>query len=1279
MVLALALGCEKATEDTAADTGQTVQCTDNAAVIPGTTQCACLVGYTAQGVECVADTVTCTTGQIKDPASGDCVCDLAGGYIFDSKTQTCITNPCDAGYAPDTNGQCSDIDECYQDLDDCDANARCFNEPASFRCECNTGYTGDGKTCASTSTDCDLGYKKDPSGTCVDIDECYQNLDDCDDDANCFNKPATFDCVCKSGFSGDGKTCTASDCGAGFLKNPSTGECLDINECTDGKANCAAFVDGGLCVNTQGGFECRCKFGFEGDGTTCKCPVGYALGASGACVDVDECGIGSDDCADATKGGKCMNTPGGYYCSCATSFVGDGKLCTCPSGYFAGADLKCEDVDECAEGLNECASAANGGVCINKIGGYACACGKGFAGDGLVCQANSCDEGYAENATGACEEIDVCASGANDCALSSDGGICLKTGPGTHKCTCKAGFEGDGKSCGCAGGYVNDGAGSCVDIDECATGKNNCVPASKAGKCTNKAGTFVCGCQPGAVGDGTSCTCGAGYSIGADGGCVDVDECADGLNDCAPSSSGGKCTNTAGSFVCLCQSGFAGDGKTCTESGCDAGYAKNASGVCTDVNECTTGQNDCATNALGGQCLNGQGSYTCKCKAGLTGDGKTCSCAVGYQFDATGSCLDINECTTGEDDCLAAGQGGQCANKPGGFTCSCKTGLTGDGKTSCACQKGYAVGPTGACVDIDECATGTSTCVADADGGKCANKPGGFSCTCKTGFTGDGTSCTDIDECVANSDNCNQICTNTKGSFECSCNPGYKKDKNACPDIDECADPAAVGCYGFCENVGGSYNCWGKGGISSLEVSDGPYPDMQCAGSIGPDAIYYQTHKTSYEVDCRCPQGSSEPGTKYCSAPYGAAAGGFHLGTGPRVSDQVSGGIEGCATDYATKEVYFGVNWGDFLDSTRGYIMAVDATTGNRRIVSGSYNTTTDGVAHVGAGNRFDTIKDMGLGPDGFLYVFEVSLPGGGAQPDDTNPDLQGRSIYKVNLTTGERTLVWNQNTAAHPEFVSCPNGNPIPSGIQVVDIQIHGFELDENGDFIMATNDNTAPQAGEGFVKVGHDGKSCTWITRSGTKPGNLLYDVTEGAGSGVTVAAGFDSGFGYRDGFIYATDFLTKRLYKVNVATGQRQILWSGAQPAVGNGPGVGVWQFFYYPHFGLWIAAGNEGGTSSTASIFDPASGDTWDWMYKKPDGAIDPGGSSQTGTNNATWAGPLGIVTNQIRGPILGTQFSTLLHRPWCISPTEPNRLLVATDQVGVVKVEVETGNTVNFSL
>ena len=41
----------------------------------------------------------------------------------------------------------------------------------------------------------------------LDIDECHLTLHDCNQQAECVNNPGSFDCFCKSGFSGNGTSC----------------------------------------------------------------------------------------------------------------------------------------------------------------------------------------------------------------------------------------------------------------------------------------------------------------------------------------------------------------------------------------------------------------------------------------------------------------------------------------------------------------------------------------------------------------------------------------------------------------------------------------------------------------------------------------------------------------------------------------------------------------------------------------------------------------------------------------------------------------------------------------------------------------------------------------------------------------------------------------------------------------------------------------------------------------------------------------------------------------
>ena len=79
------------------------------------------------------------------------------------------------------------------------------------------------------------------------------------------------------------------------------------------------------------------------------------------------------------------------------------------------------------------------------------------------------------------------------------------------------------------------------------------------------------------------------------------------------------------------------------------------------------------------------------------------------------------------------------------------------------------------CNDIDECTDDGDNCNVQAT---CINTSGSFTCSCDSGYSGDGVSCNDDDECTDNTDNCDTTatCTNIDGSFTCACNTGYSGD-----------------------------------------------------------------------------------------------------------------------------------------------------------------------------------------------------------------------------------------------------------------------------------------------------------------------------------------------------------------------------------------------------------------------------------------------------------------------------------------------------------------------
>ncbi len=104
----------------------------------------------------------------------------------------------------------------------------------------------------------------------------------------------------------------------------------------------------------------------------------------------------------------------------------------------------------------------------------------------------------------------------------------------------------------------------------------------------------------------TSCSAGACVAVCAMGWqgetcAINIDECA---ADEPPCHSDATCTDTPGSYTCVCNPGFEPNGDTCV-----------------DIIECLINNGDCDVNAT---CTNTAGSRLCECNDGYTGDGIDC-------------------------------------------------------------------------------------------------------------------------------------------------------------------------------------------------------------------------------------------------------------------------------------------------------------------------------------------------------------------------------------------------------------------------------------------------------------------------------------------------------------------------------------------------------------------------------------------------------------------------------------------------------------------------------
>uniref|UniRef100_A0A8C6TTD1 Fibulin 5 n=1 Tax=Neogobius melanostomus TaxID=47308 RepID=A0A8C6TTD1_9GOBI len=188
---------------------------------------------------------------------------------------------------------------------------------------------------------------------------------------------------------------------------------VDIDECETNSHHCNPTQ---VCINTAGGY-------------TCSCTEGYWL-IGGQCHDIDECRYGY--CQQL-----CANVQGSYSCSCNLGFVlnPDGRTC--------------QDVDECEE--EPCSHG-----CFNTYGSFMCNCDEGFelAADGTTCI-----------------DLDECSFSEFLCQNR-----CVNT-PGSFTCICPPGY------------YVFEDGRSCEDLNECETGNNTCTAAQV---CFNFQGSYTC-------------------------------------------------------------------------------------------------------------------------------------------------------------------------------------------------------------------------------------------------------------------------------------------------------------------------------------------------------------------------------------------------------------------------------------------------------------------------------------------------------------------------------------------------------------------------------------------------------------------------------------------------------------------------------------------------------------------------------------------------------------------------------------------------------------------
>uniref|UniRef100_A0A8D0GNG3 Adhesion G protein-coupled receptor E1 n=1 Tax=Sphenodon punctatus TaxID=8508 RepID=A0A8D0GNG3_SPHPU len=133
----------------------------------------------------------------------------------------------------------------------------------------------------------------------------------------------------------------------------------------------------------------------------------------------------------------------------------------------------------------------------------------------------------------------------------------------------------------------------------------------------------------------------------------DIDECL--LSETCPAYS--ICSNTPGSYYCVCKPGF-------VSSSGEVTFTNNLT-ECRDIDECSQLPMPCITNSL---CDNRKGGYRCRCISGYQAINLTRGL-----FQIPAECRDINECAENPFICGSESYA-TCTNTPGSYRCGCRPG-----------------------------------------------------------------------------------------------------------------------------------------------------------------------------------------------------------------------------------------------------------------------------------------------------------------------------------------------------------------------------------------------------------------------------------------------------------------------------------------------------------------------------------------------------------------------------------------------------------------------------
>ncbi|TRZ01615.1 hypothetical protein DNTS_022971 [Danionella cerebrum] len=188
--------------------------------LEGNGQCVCFKGW--KGPRCSVEVVN-------DACGG--ACDVNANCISEESRASAFCS-CSAGY--EGNGTfCEEINPCGTNNGGCSVNANCTKtSPGGMSCTCKEDYTGDGFIC-------------------IEMDACAVNNGGCDEHAFCRKTgPNRVACSCMPGFSSIGH------------------RCVPVNPCRKDNGGCS--INAVCRYLGKGERNCSCYLGYKGDGFQCR-------------------------------------------------------------------------------------------------------------------------------------------------------------------------------------------------------------------------------------------------------------------------------------------------------------------------------------------------------------------------------------------------------------------------------------------------------------------------------------------------------------------------------------------------------------------------------------------------------------------------------------------------------------------------------------------------------------------------------------------------------------------------------------------------------------------------------------------------------------------------------------------------------------------------------------------------------------------------------------------------------------------------------------------------